>query len=547
MFAAAEAYERQGRLDRAIAEYGDLVQDGQGGGEALMRKALLHRQMGEVNEPARLLERAILAAPHDPYPCMRLGQIEEGLSRHAVAADHYRAAARIAPASDEMRVNLSATYFRLGWLDLAHRTALTLPLDVSDWWAGTRHRGVSGYRSLRRETIEALHNRPRSGAIDTSYHWDLARKLFHLGRLRLARRLCEQLAGTDPYWFWPIWLISDMVGREEGADAAVDYLRSTWPHGYTAEYLEAELHQLHEAGRYVELLERLDAHAGVERSERVHEAAVVALYVLDRPAELERHCLDWMRETPKLATPAAYLALSRSRNNPLNERAGLAKAEPRASRVHLMQFWNTELIPADVQGTMRSWTLRHPHWDQTVFNTQTARALLADRLGPDVVDAFDRCYHPAMMADMFRIAFLSVGGGLYADADEMCLLPMDDVLPDLSAVEVVAPHSGGIPGFVDNNFFGCRAGSLVMKRALADMVEDILLAAREGRRPDIWQVTGPGALTRGVAHYIGMSDKAGAGEVVLLPMQQYRAYVRTDENLSYKRDSASNWRLAELA
>lgn len=34
---------------------------------------------------------------------------------------------------------------------------------------------------------------------------------------------------------------------------------------------------------------------------------------------------------------------------------------------------------------------------------------------------FDRCYHPAMQADYFRLCYLSVEGGFYVDADDVCL------------------------------------------------------------------------------------------------------------------------------
>ena len=310
--------------------------------------------------------------------------------------------------------------------------------------------------------------------------------------------------------------------------------------------MEAELHQLHQAGRYVELLDRLAEHAGIPRTERAHDAAVVALYVLDRDEALQLYCVEWMREAPKLATPAAFLALMHARRSKA-EAASRAGVEPRASRLHLMQFWNSPEAPADVQETMGSWTRRHPLWSHTVFDAAKAQAFLSEHLGADAAEAFRRCYHPAMMADMFRVAFLSVRGGLYADADELCLHPLEPLLPDVRAVELVAPHSGGIPGFVDNNFFGCRPGSAVMQLTVRAMVEEILLAAQEGRRPDIWQVTGPGALTRGVAQHLGLDRGIESGPVVLLPMQQFRAYVKTEENLSYKRNPASNWRLAELA
>ena len=474
---------------------------------------------------------------------MRLGEVAEGLRRHGVSAAHYRDAVATAPWSDEMRVNLSAAYSRLGWLDLACQMSRTIAPDVTDWWAGTRRLGLEAYRERRRDMLEALRRRPRP--LDRDSAWELARHLQHLGWLKLARRLCEEMIASDPHWFWPVWLISDMIFRQEGPQAGLAYLHaSTWVGRRSPEYLEAEARMMLEAGLYADFLQRLDEEPDTERRERTHDTAIVALYMLDRDADLKRYCLDWMREAPKLATPAAYLACAAVRRSTLAEPEA-ARVSPRPVRAHLMQFWNSPEVPADVRRTMQSWTRNHPGWDHTVFNAEDALRFLGEHLGDDTVRAFRLCYHPAMMADMFRVAFLSVAGGFYADADEKCLQPLTDILPDPASVEIVSPHSGWVPGHVENNFIGCRPGSVLCRAVVDGMTQEILQCAHEGRRAEIWQVTGPGALTRGVAHYLGSGGPQASDKVVLLPMQQCRAFVRTEEDLDYKRNPAANWRLAE--
>ena len=543
IFAEAEQLERSGELRQAVEAYARMSEAGLGGAQALVRQAMLRRQCGEVSRPVALLREAARLDPADPYPHMRLGQVAEGLRRHALSASHYRDAVATTPWSAEMQVNLAAAYSRLYWLDLACRTARTIPPDVSDWWAGARRLGLQAYRERRRELLQALKDRPRP--LDRESIWPIARHLYHLGRLRLARRLCQDMIASDADWFWPVWLNADIIARQEGAAAALDYLHgSYWVGLGSPEYLEAEARLMLEAGRYAEFLQRLDEDPHTERRERVHDTAVVALYVLDRGEELKRYCLDWMREAPKLATPAAFLALAEMRRSAFGPEEG--KARPRAHRAHLMQFWNAPSAPADVTNIMQTWTRAHPGWDHTVFDAAAAERFLLEHLGDDAGRAFRLCYHPAMMADMFRVAFLSVAGGFYVDADERCLHPLTDMLPDPASVELVAPHSGGAPGFVDNNFIGCRPGGAVCRTAAASIVEDVLQCAHEDRRPDIWQVTGPGCRTRAVAQHLASRGTQDQAPVVLLPMQQYRAFVRTEEDLDYKRNPAANWRLAEL-
>lgn len=546
IFEDAEQLERQGDLRGALESYARLAAAGEGGAEALIRQALIRRQFGEVNAPVALLQAAARLDPSNPYPHMRLGQLAEGLRRHAASAGHFRDAATAASASDEMKVNLSAAYIRLGWFDLAFQTAKAVAPDVGDWWAGARRQGLDTYRERRREALAALKDRPRP--LDRDSCWEIARHLHHLGRLRLALRMADAMIAADPDWFWPVWLATDTIARQEGPDAALDYLHaSSWPGRGSPEYLEAEARLMLEAGRYEAFLERVEEEPGTERRGRVHDTVVAALCVLERDEALRRYCIDWMREAPKLATPASYLALIQMRRTTTTMTAtGRVAALPRPTRAHLMQFWNAPDVPGDVRATMGSWLRHHPGWEHTVFDAPTAERFLREALGEDTARAFQLCYHPAMMADMFRVAYLSVAGGFYADADEECLQPLTAILPDPHAVEIVAPHSGNLPGHVDNNFIGCRPGSQVCRMVTESIVEDILRDAHEGRRPDIWQTTGPGALMRGVARSLASVGTEVCDSVVILPMQQYRALVRTHDELEYKRLPSANWRLAAL-
>jgi hypothetical protein len=544
-FEEAEEFERRGDLRRALGVYAALSAAGEGGCEALMRQAMIRRQFGEVSGVTSLFAEAARADPGNPYPHMRLGQMAEGLRRHGVSARHHAAAVAVAPFSDEMKVNLSAAYIRLGWLDLAYHVARQVAPDVGDWWAGARRQGIETYRERRREAIEALRIRPRP--LDRAAGWEIARHLHHLGRLKLALKIADALIADDPHWFWPVWLKADTLARQDGPDAAIAYLHgSSWHGRGSPEYLEAEARLMLEAGRYEAFLQRLEEEPTTERRGRVRDTVVAALCTLERDEELRQYCVDWMAEDPKLATPASYIALIQVRRAAHAPAAGQA-AYPRPLRAHLMQFWNAPDVPADVRGTMGSWLRHHPGWSHTVFDAAGAERFLRERLGEDALRAFQLCHHPAMMADMFRIAFLSVAGGFYADADEKCLRPLTDILPDPHAVEIVAPHSGNIPGHVDNNFIGCRPGSEVARIVTEGIVEDVLRCAQEGRRADIWQMTGPGAVMRGVAKHLGALAPGVVPAVVLLPMQQYQALVRTEEDLAYKRNPAANWRLAELA
>jgi hypothetical protein len=89
----------------------------------------------------------------------------------------------------------------------------------------------------------------------------------------------------------------------------------------------------------------------------------------------------------------------------------------------IVQFWHDlHQLPHDIEECVASWTrwetsgLRH-----RLFDAHTAKAFIGGSLGARYERAFERCYHPAMQADYFRLCYLQVEGGFYVDADDVCI------------------------------------------------------------------------------------------------------------------------------
>ena len=543
---AAERHEQLGQLDEAIAIYGQLADLGIGGGEPLIRRAQLNSERGDIQAAFSDLKRGTRVAPENPYVWMRLAHLESGTMRRIAAVQHLRMAGEAEPDNLEMKVNLASAYQMADWLDLAYAIARRLPEDVSDWWAQVRQLATESYRSERRATLDILRRR-RDSQMDHGWLYDMAKRLRRLGRLQLARRLCERVIGENPEWFLPHWLVSDIIAREAGPEAAFAHLNAAFqlppnsPDYAVGDHLEARTALLNEMGRFGELLDLLNAQPGVQPREHFRQMAAVANFMTSRDEALRRHCLTWMQASPLSPVPAGFIVLMQARNAAPQSAAPAIASPP--TGVHLAQFWAQGTPPDDVLSAMESWTQRHPHWRRTTFNDDSAQAFIADRLGREAEQAYGRCYHAAMRADFFRIAYLYAEGGLYVDADEACLRPLGDILPDVRGYELLAFRAAGVPGFVDTPFLGGRQGSRVLQRVLENTIHNLELAAREGWHPTIWEVTGPGALTRGLAHYLVTADDAARERVLLLPSQQYRAYVQT-QDLLYKRDARMNWRIA---
>ena len=87
----------------------------------------------------------------------------------------------------------------------------------------------------------------------------------------------------------------------------------------------------------------------------------------------------------------------------------------------IIQFWNDlAALPDDVRECLQSWEpLTTQGFKRILFDDHGARDFISGRFGPRHVAAFDRCRHPAMRCDYFRLCYLYTHGGFYVDADEV--------------------------------------------------------------------------------------------------------------------------------
>ena len=80
----------------------------------------------------------------------------------------------------------------------------------------------------------------------------------------------------------------------------------------------------------------------------------------------------------------------------------------------IVQFWNDlNQLPGDVRECIESWwKLEEQGFEVLLFDDDRARDFIGRRLGSRYEKAYDRCYHPAMQSDYFRLCYISRGGWL---------------------------------------------------------------------------------------------------------------------------------------
>lgn len=240
------------------------------------------------------------------------------------------------------------------------------------------------------------------------------------------------------------------------------------------------------------------------------------------------------------------------------EVASDASAPSRIPKV-VVQYWHDAAdIPPDVEACMSSWdVLQLGGVSRRVFEDRTARAFIADELTEDHVLAFERCHHPAMRCDYFRLCYIHRLGGLYVDADDVMLgdvswvfdgacLKVRPLCYDLSSqtmanLEDALGEGGRLDErifYFNNNPLAAPAGHPIVGDALQRATEMLL---RGGRAiADIQSTTGPGNLTACLVSHDINRRAGGCGRdfEILMGWDDVAVSVWP---LSY-RDDYRNWR-----
>lgn len=196
-------------------------------------------------------------------------------------------------------------------------------------------------------------------------------------------------------------------------------------------------------------------------------------------------------------TPAAICLVLALRQAGLFADHTLAAPGHAAIPRRLLQFWDAPEPPPDLMALMATWRENNPAWTYERFHVASAQEFLTEHYGREVLAAFRRARHPAHKADLFRLAWLHVNGGVYVDADDRCLAPLEAVLPPGRS------FLGYQEGFstISNNVLGAAPGHPVIARAFYDAVE----ALNRGDSDSLWLSTGPGLITRSFATELALS------------------------------------------
>lgn len=256
--------------------------------------------------------------------------------------------------------------------------------------------------------------------------------------------------------------------------------------------------------------------------------AVVQAAAVDEAVELVRSC-------PGCYAPAAGLVTV------LTEK-GIARATSRRPsdspipKVVVQGWFGDTPCPEDVRETSRSWPEMNPDYRHVSFDTNTATEWLTARFGEAVAQVF-RGATPVVQSNLFRHAYLSVEGGVWADMDDEALAPIDELVAGRSLVAPIEPLGG-----LGDNFIAAAPRHPVVAACFAEALQNV----REGFEESIWLAVGPGLFTRNVAQWVAENpERAQLGsDTVLVDSLSLSRYVGMWRPHAYK-ETEQSWDVEE--
>jgi len=175
------------------------------------------------------------------------------------------------------------------------------------------------------------------------------------------------------------------------------------------------------------------------------------------------------------------------------------------------KIWQTyecpyEELPYYAVNASRTWVDLNPDWEYNYVTGPERRQFVEENFDKEWLDIWDnKCPIKVMQADIWRVMVVYKYGGLYADLDTHCKIPIEewpneDVLSH--RVFLNAEHSSHLLSAT----FLAEPGHPMFESILNSML-------REFNTPDfeythfVHKLTGPGAFTKGVYDFIGITDE----------------------------------------
>jgi mannosyltransferase OCH1-like enzyme len=188
----------------------------------------------------------------------------------------------------------------------------------------------------------------------------------------------------------------------------------------------------------------------------------------------------------------------------------------------MIQYWDKPLPPAEVRELMKTWErVNDLHKYQLWSRVDFLDSLDGSPWQPLVIEAFQRCGHPAFESDIVRLVELFRQGGVWADADHEAFAPVERLWStDTGLVLLQRPN-----GVMASSLLAAEEG-----HPFIELVVETMFARFPHIQPgsNLWEVLGPGLITQCAKSFDFSSTD------LIIPWMESMQVQRVHNDLAYK-------------
>lgn len=155
----------------------------------------------------------------------------------------------------------------------------------------------------------------------------------------------------------------------------------------------------------------------------------------------------------------------------------------------IYQTFETRIIAEKMYDAAMTWIDINPDYEWRFCTHEDRRELISRQFDNDVLKAYDRLDHGAFRADLWRYCQLYVSGGIYADIDFICKMPLSELITPED--KFIAARADNVPHGIFNGFLCSKPHHPFLEAMINSATKKIL----QSTGPiDGYKVTGPWGL-----------------------------------------------------
>lgn len=212
---------------------------------------------------------------------------------------------------------------------------------------------------------------------------------------------------------------------------------------------------------------------------------------------------QWETASSQLATQATWAGslhalrnswrwLPRERPDAADAAAGAAEMPRVIHKVFIVDGMGTPALTESMQDAVDSFRRLNPDFRLILYSGSDCAAYIREHFGPDVLGAFHALRPYAYKCDLFRYLVLLREGGYYSDMRQVCLRPLEEVLP--AGTQWFSALDGPCTGpYMSNSFLASVPGHPWLEAAVGLVLDNV-----KRRHYGVCSLdpTGPGAFYR---------------------------------------------------